>query len=385
MVMKPFYFIILIVTFHLPCASQTYKISENSALKFKALHFDGLLGKQKVSLTILIRNKGELFEVEGYYFYWKFRKSIKLTGKLSGNNFSLYELNAEDSVAHLSLEFMFKESENRYSLNGSWTSLGESSNSYKMTLISDEVLKWWKEIRILNESLMVEWNYLKYESTCIKYSSGYPVIYTSNASYKIDVINNSLSHPNTFMRFVKNSGLDSCNEEIWYDLDTKLGDENYNECLGIEEEAGLTIHFDNFLCYKHSEWNNCGGAHPTGYYGYRSFDLKTGDEVKLENLFNTTTNYLDFLSGYCKKELIKRNELPTDNTIIDMEDIVSGTAPKLENFSMFKFSNEALIVIIPYYNIGRSWANRFDEDIEIDWKKLKPFLNKKYYRVLFKD
>jgi len=94
-----------------------------------------------------------------------------------------------------------------------------------------------------------------------------------------------------------------------------------------------------------------GMAHPNSYSESLNYDFKNNKEISLADLFTPGTDYLAELSS------ISRGALKTQIEQIDpgyySESFVNpGTEPKEENFSVFNFDKDKLIVTFNPYQVG---------------------------------
>ncbi|HEX7542326.1 MAG TPA: RsiV family protein [Anaerolineales bacterium] len=87
-----------------------------------------------------------------------------------------------------------------------------------------------------------------------------------------------------------------------------------------------------------------GAAHPGHYSRAFTFDLATGHQVNLDQLFLPGTNYLQVLSDYCKTELAERD--------IAFDASVSGADPLPENYINWNISADGLVITFDVYQVA---------------------------------
>jgi hypothetical protein len=80
-----------------------------------------------------------------------------------------------------------------------------------------------------------------------------------------------------------------------------------------------------------------GAAHPGHYSISVNYDLANGREVRLDELFLPTANYLQTISDICKAELATRD--------IGFDGFSAGADPLPENYTRWNLSNEGFLVI----------------------------------------
>ncbi len=76
--------------------------------------------------------------------------------------------------------------------------------------------------------------------------------------------------------------------------------------LETESFVGVTTNDNNILCAHVSSWEYSGGAHPNGRLEYINFDLKTGAELKLNDVLKP--NFLKDFSAFAEQKLYKEYE-----------------------------------------------------------------------------
>jgi hypothetical protein len=87
-----------------------------------------------------------------------------------------------------------------------------------------------------------------------------------------------------------------------------------------------------------------GAAHPFHYSRTFTFNLATGHQVNLDQLFLPGTNYLQVLSNYCKTELAGRD--------IAFDASVTGADPLPENYRNWNISADGLVITFDEYQVA---------------------------------
>ena len=120
--------------------------------------------------------------------------------------------------------------------------------------------------------------------------------------------------------------------------------ENRRESLAIsyEEEAGLRT-----ASYVFTIFVDTLGAHPNAFYRTFTFDLATGAELKIDDLFLPRANYLTRLSAIAEFELGKAL-----GEFADPEYIRQGVTPEAINFQSFAIDGANLVLIFPPYQVA---------------------------------
>lgn len=133
----------------------------------------------------------------------------------------------------------------------------------------------------------------------------------------------------------------------------------------LERVAKVRFNRENIFSVGFSEYSYLGGAHPNTYISYVNFDLTSGEEIKLENLFNN--NFKDELNKIAEPEFRILKELGKD------EDL--GKAGFWFEDNKFKLNDNFLITdssLIFYYNNYEITAYAYGPtELEIPYIKIK--------------
>ena len=86
-----------------------------------------------------------------------------------------------------------------------------------------------------------------------------------------------------------------------------------------------------------------GGAHGSTIGYSFNYDLDNNKNLKLSDLFEG--NYLNIISEYCIKEIMKDDEYADETWVKE------GAGPKAENFETFTLNNKGLIIHFQQYQV----------------------------------
>jgi hypothetical protein len=93
-----------------------------------------------------------------------------------------------------------------------------------------------------------------------------------------------------------------------------------------------------------------GAAHPNSYLEVVNFDLKNGKQLKLAELFNPGSKYLQTIASYCIQELKKQTK--GADAMLDDEWIQKGAAPELTNYDNWSIRKKGLGITFDSYQVG---------------------------------
>jgi hypothetical protein len=116
---------------------------------------------------------------------------------------------------------------------------------------------------------------------------------------------------------------------------------------------------------------NWGAAHSIHQPVSFNFDLKTGREVKLAQLFRPGSAYLRHIAALCEKDLTRRfrRGFPEGQSIISPD----GVTPKPGNFDSWVVTRDGLVFIFEEYQVV-SYADG-EPKVLIPFDSLKEFIN----------
>jgi len=113
---------------------------------------------------------------------------------------------------------------------------------------------------------------------------------------------------------------------------------------------------DNLFSVEFTIYNYAlGMAHGNWVHKTFCFSVNPTFEIKLEDLFDSKSNYLEFISAYCIKELLKPLGYGIDSS--KSKDYVEsflkdGVSPKLDNFRNFLFNDKEMTIMFHPYKAG---------------------------------
>lgn len=120
-----------------------------------------------------------------------------------------------------------------------------------------------------------------------------------------------------------------------------------------------------------------GAAHPNNYNTTLNYNLDSGLELKITDLFKSGSSFLEDLSKLAKVDLQNQyKKVGLENT---GEMIAEGASPKLENFSKFTLAKDFLNIIFDPYQVGPYAAgtrvvripySEIRDKLDLEFKKL---------------
>jgi len=124
---------------------------------------------------------------------------------------------------------------------------------------------------------------------------------------------------------------------------------------GLEPEYVLEMDYEVFspntqvVSFKFDGYQFTGGAHGIGVLKTMIFDLETGCEYILSDIFRGESAYLQKLSRLSREQLKKEEKL---GDLYDEFMVNPGTAPEVENFKNFVLTKEGIIIFFEDYQVA---------------------------------
>jgi hypothetical protein len=140
--------------------------------------------------------------------------------------------------------------------------------------------------------------------------------------------------------------------------------------LGVAYEIALatddviSVEFDIGSYYQ-------GAAHPNSYSQTVNYDLKNGKQLKLSDLFQPGSKYLQMLANYCIADLKKQSKAKGEELPADM--LQSGAAPTVKNYQSWKITRTGLGINFDSYQVGPYAAG--PQYVLVPYASLKEFVN----------
>lgn len=122
-----------------------------------------------------------------------------------------------------------------------------------------------------------------------------------------------------------------------------------------------------------------GAAHPNTETKTQNFQRHPPLELELRNLFRDSSQYLEILSQYSVTDLHKQKQVRWanyDDTVEQLKNqdewILSGAAPKYENFTCFSLRNNGIVIHFDTYTVGSHAEGKYT--VFIPDYELKPVI-----------
>lgn len=114
-------------------------------------------------------------------------------------------------------------------------------------------------------------------------------------------------------------------------------------------------------------------AHPNEDFITFNYDLVSGKEIVLANLFKAKTKYLTAIANYCQKKLMLTDAYQQQLT--DASWIKSGAEAKLANYKNWNLQTQAILISFPPYQVAAYAAG--PQNISVPLALLKKLIDPK--------
>jgi len=136
--------------------------------------------------------------------------------------------------------------------------------------------------------------------------------------------------------------------------------------MGYEEQIGT-----HTVSYAYTLHMDTLGAHPNTFFRTFTFDLESGEELEIGDLFLPRSDYLKRLSAIAEFELSK-----SLGEFVDIEYIRQGTGPEAINFQSFAIDGTNLVLLFPPYQVAPYAAGA--QTVSIPLEQLRDILRPEY-------
>jgi hypothetical protein len=108
-----------------------------------------------------------------------------------------------------------------------------------------------------------------------------------------------------------------------------------------------------------------GAGHSVQYSFVVNYDLSLKRELKLSDIFQRRSKYVEYISRYCRNELSRKSEFL----------FTEALAPKAKNFKSWNISSEGIRFNFDACTVFA--CSEGEQTVVIPFADLKPFLNRR--------
>jgi Protein of unknown function (DUF3298)/Deacetylase PdaC len=308
----------------------------SNAQESAGTRFKGNVAQARFEMTL--RREGN--NLSGSYFYAKSGSANKLSlrGEIDANgNFTMREF---DSAGRQTGEFKgtWKDDPNQSgaSLEGEWKKPNAKENQWFSA--SEQMVSFTNGTQIVNRQINESVKAKRLDLT-----AEYPELTggTNTAGFNQLVKSRVTKELADFKQQM--IGLSA--------EDLKMLPQGVNNYMDI----GYNIEYadDDLISVSFLEGNFTGGVHPNYGYFTITYDLKTGKEIKLAELFKPGAKYLEAVSAYAIKDLQSRKMPDSDENMGLAQDLFAdGATAKADNYQNWNLTKKGLMITFDPYQVG---------------------------------
>lgn len=315
--------------------------------------FKGSVGESRIDMT-LVRNGDAL---TGSYSYVKVGKPIALSGSVGDDGkFNLSESAGGVKSGAFNGTWTATDS-GVVTLNGEWNNpAGSKTLSFDL---SQQMIFFSGNAKIVTR-LFTESSKPKMFDITVEYPELSGVAPAVAAGFNRLAKSKAM---NDMAEFRKGMLAQTAEDLKW---SKERGMNNYSETY-----YSITYADDEVISVWYGNSSYSGGAHPNSNSFTLNFDLKTGREIGIGDLFKPRSNYLQVLSAYCVQELKKEIEEASDDEWIER-----GAGPKAENYRSWNISKNGIVVNFDAYQVAAYVAG--PQEVVVPFAKLRSIFGKSY-------
>lgn len=320
-------------------------------------HFKGSIGSA-LDLQMKLVREGE--RLTGSYYYQKVGTKIDLRGSIDADgNLVLDEFDPGGKQTG-SFKGTWKTEDNGLvTLAGNWS----APNSNKQTSFSlhEQPIEFSGNVEFVDKKITENNKKLKYEIDVV-----YPQL-SGTGPAGIEKFNQLVrTLVNGKVADFKKEMVPESGEEAAADSESTTGsDFNIGYSVAMARDDLISLEFNVGSYYA-------GAAHPNSYSETFTFDLKNGKTIKLADLFNPGSKYVQAISAYAIQDLKKQSKAQGDNSMLDDDWIQRGAGPDAANYESWTITKSGLGITFDAYQVAPYAAG--PQEVTVPYANLKEII-----------
>jgi len=299
-------------------------------------YFKGSIGST-LGLQMKLVREGE--KLTGSYFYQRVGTPINIRGTIdNGGNVVIDEFDSAGSQTG-TFQGVWKEDENGLiAIAGNWT----KPNSDKKTAFSlhEEPIEFSGGVEIVARQIKDSNKKLKY-----KIDVQYPQL-SGSGSPNYEKFNQTVRGLVTKkVAAFKTEMAPDPDDPPLTELESMDSDLNVGYTIALARDDLISVLLD-VGSYS------AGAAHPNSYSEVVNFDLRNGKQLKLADLFQPGSKYLQSIAAYCIADLKKQGKQKGEDSMLDDDWVQRGAEADPENYSSWTIGKKGLGIIFDSYQVA---------------------------------
>lgn len=301
--------------------------------------FKGSIGS-RLGLQMRLTRDGD--NLTGNYFYDKVGTRIDIKGTIDkDNNITLDEFDSGGKQTGQFKGTWLANADGTANLAGNWTKPG----SDKKTAFSlhEEPIEFTAAVELVAKQIKENNKKLNYQI-----EAAYPQA-TGSSDNRFDKFNQEARSVVTreIAEFKKQ------NTDEAADATAQPSPEDKSSTPGNTLDIGYDIALakDDLISVKFEVGSySAGAAHPNSVSTVLNYDVKSNKVLKLADLFNLGTKYLQALSAYCIKDL--KSQSKSKGSLLDDSSIQMGAGSDSKNYQSWTITKKGLEITFDAYQVG---------------------------------
>lgn len=299
-------------------------------------YFKGSIGST-LGLQMKLVREGE--KLSGAYSYQKVGTPIDIRGTIDKNGAVVIDEFDSGGTQTGTFKGLWNEDENGLiAIAGNWT----KPNSDKKTAFSlhEEPIEFSRGVEIMARQIKENNKKLKYEID-VQYpqlsGSGSPNYEKFNQTVR-GLVTKKVAGFKTEMAPTADDPPPTELESLGSDLSIA-----YTIALAKDDLISVVLDVGSY---------SAGAAHPNSYSETMNFDLRNGKLLKLADLFQPGSKYLQTIAAYCVADLKKQGKQKGEESMLDDDWIERGAGADAENYSSWTIGKKGLGITFDPYQVA---------------------------------
>lgn len=321
-------------------------------------HFKGSIGSA-LDLQMKLTREGE--RLIGSYFYQKVGTKIDLRGSIdSDGNLVLDEFDPSGKQTGTFKGAWKTEKSGLATIAGNWSAPG--SNKQTAFSLHEEPIEFSGNVEIVDRRIAENNKKLKYEIDVV-----YPQL-TGTGSLNFEKFNQ-------MVRNLVNGKVTQFKKEMVPEAGAESGTDLTQSSPGSDFNIGYTLALarDDLISLEFGVGSYyAGAAHPNSYSETLTFNLENGKAIKLAELFNPGSKYLQTISAYAIQDLKKQAKAQGGDSMLDDDWIQRGAGPDAKNYQSWTISKTGLGISFDAYQVAPYAAG--PQQVTVPYASLKDII-----------
>lgn len=321
-------------------------------------YFNGSIGSSLDLKMMLVRTGDQL---NGNYYYQKIGTKIELRGSIDKDgNVQLDEFDSSGKQTGMFRGTWKSDSlDGLATISGNWSKPGDSSEKKTAFSVEEEPIFLTGGVEIASKQIKESNKKLVYEIAV-----EYPQLSGG--------INPNIEKFNQLVRGSMTKKVAGFKKDMAPQPDED--EPRPKNSMGSDLTIGYTIVLaqDDLISVEFSVGSYYqGAAHPNSYSEVVNYDLKNGKPLKLADLFQPGSKYLQAMASYCIDDLKKQSK--SQDGLLDDSSIESGAGPSIKNYKSWTISKKGIGVSFDAYQVGPYAAG--PQFVTVPYSALKELIN----------